>query len=240
MRYSFDSRIRYSEVGSDNRLTLFSMLNYFQDASTFHSEWVGRSIRVLQEEKCAWLLSSWQIVIERFPEFGEEIRISTWPYDFRSFFGDRNYLMETKDGETIAYANSLWVYTNMETGRAIRIPKVEMEAFQNDEPKFDMDYAPRKIAVAGEGHEAEPVRIMKHHIDTNNHVNNGQYVMMAEEYLPEGFAIRQMRAEYKNAAYLDDVIIPVIYKNEGKYTISLNSEKGKPYCIVEFLNGNNA
>ncbi len=42
--YTFQSRIRYSEVGPDGRLTLESLLDYFQDASTFHSEdlvWVS-------------------------------------------------------------------------------------------------------------------------------------------------------------------------------------------------------
>ena len=40
--YSFESKVRYSEVGEDTRMTLYSVLNYFQDCSVFHSESVGR------------------------------------------------------------------------------------------------------------------------------------------------------------------------------------------------------
>ena len=47
MRYSFKSRIRYSEVGADNRLTMLSLLDYFQDASIFNSEAVGRDFRIV-------------------------------------------------------------------------------------------------------------------------------------------------------------------------------------------------
>jgi hypothetical protein len=38
MRYSFEGKIRYSEVGEDGRLTMPGILNYFQDCSTFQSE----------------------------------------------------------------------------------------------------------------------------------------------------------------------------------------------------------
>lgn len=233
MRYSFESRVRYSEIGADKKLTVLSLLDYFQDASIFNSEAVGRDFRVLTAEKRAWLLSSWQIVVKRYPGFGEKVKISTWPYAFRSVFGDRNFLMTDESGQRLAYANSVWVYTDTENGKAVRVPSSEVDAYQFSE-KLDMDYAPRKIRVPGEGREEKPVTIMKHHLDTNNHVNNGQYVLMASEYLPDDFEIGQMRAEYKTAALLDDAVIPVIYEEEGVYVISLNAESGKQFAVVEF------
>ena len=47
--YSFESKVRYSEVGEDTRMTLYSVLNYFQDCSVFHSESVGRGTAVQGE-----------------------------------------------------------------------------------------------------------------------------------------------------------------------------------------------
>ena len=66
MIYQFDSRVRYSEVDENRRITLLSILNYFQDCSTFHSEDVGLGIDYLAEHKKVWLLSSWQIMIDRY------------------------------------------------------------------------------------------------------------------------------------------------------------------------------
>ena len=34
--------------------------------------------------------------------------------------------------------------------------------------------------------------------DSYNHVNNGQYIKMAEAYLPDDFIVTKMRVEYKN------------------------------------------
>ncbi len=51
-----------------------------------------------------------------------------------------------------------------------------------------MEYADRKICVPEEMEEQESFQVAKHHLDINHHVNNAQYIKMAEEYLPEGFA----------------------------------------------------
>ena len=70
-------------------------------------------------------------------------------------------------------------------------------------------------------------------LDTNHHVNNGQYVRMAMDYVQEKFEVRQLRVEYKMQALLGDIIYPVVCGGEGTYVVSLNNEDEKPYCIVE-------
>ena len=114
MAYSFSGRVRYSEIGENGLLTLPGILNYFQDCSTFQSEESGLGIEVLKEWKRFWVLSAWQVIVERYPCLGENIRTSTWAYAFRSFLGMRNFCMETEDGERIAYANTYWTYINAE------------------------------------------------------------------------------------------------------------------------------
>ena len=39
--YEFEGRIRYSECDDTGRLSIFSLVNYFQDCSTFQSEELG-------------------------------------------------------------------------------------------------------------------------------------------------------------------------------------------------------
>ena len=51
--YSFDSRVRYSEVDDQGKLTFTSMIDYFQDCSSFHSEDVGVGIDYLKEAHIA-------------------------------------------------------------------------------------------------------------------------------------------------------------------------------------------
>ena len=99
--------------------------------------------------------------------------------------------------------------------------------------RLQMDYAPRKIAVPQGGIRQEPFRVERQHLDGNHHVNNGQYISMAMAYLPENFAIRQMRAEYKKSALLHDIVVPIIVTEADRVTVSLCSEDEAPFVVVE-------
>ncbi len=232
--YRFGSRIRYSEVDSSGKLTLPSLLDYFQDCSTFQSEDLGVGVEYLGRRNLAWVLSAWQIVVERYPELCETVSVGTIPYEIRNFVGYRNFLMETTDGMRLACANTIWMLMDMGSGKPVKATQEMLDAYETGE-KLEMDYAPRKIILpAAEGAAQETVEIKSHHLDTNRHVNNGQYVRMAMEYLPEGYEIRQMRAEYKKQAHFGDHIHPLVYTGDGTVAVSLNGREGQPYCIVEF------
>ena len=204
MSYSFESRVRFSEIGEDGCLTLPGVLDYFQDCCTFESEQTGVGMEVLKEQKRAWVLSAWQVIVKRYPKLGENIKVTTIPYGFRGFIGMRNFILETMDGEKLAWANSYWSFINTETG----LPKE------------------REVQNA--------FSVQKHHLDTNHHVNNCQYIRMAADHLLEDFKVGQLRVEYKRQAVLDNVIIPEVYMTENKEAVVLNAEDKEPYAVVEF------
>ena len=101
-------------------------------------------------------------------------------------------------------------------------------------PKLDMEYAPRRIDLVGEGVAKEPFFIRKNQIDSNHHVNNAEYVNIAMEYLDVSAHVTQVRVEYKKPAYLHDTLIPVIYEQENKLQVQLTDEQHETCCIVEF------
>lgn len=232
--YKLESKIRYSESNSDSRLTYHALLNYLQDSSTLHSEELGESGAQLFEQNLAWILSFWQVCIEEMPKESQDITVSTWPYETKGLFGLRNFCIENDKGEKIVKANSIWVLIDTRTGRPIRITD-EVSSHYPSEPKLEMDYCDRKIAVPKEYIEKEPIIVPKYFIDTNNHMNNAKYVMVAEEYLPEDFQVKEIRVEYKTAAVLGDVIVPRVAVQENEVTVVLADSQGKTYATVLFL-----
>ena len=72
MSYSFKGRVRYSEIGEDGCLTLPGIQNYYQDCCTFQSEEIGQGMEALEERQRAWVLSSWQIVVNRYSGIGRD------------------------------------------------------------------------------------------------------------------------------------------------------------------------
>lgn len=230
--YAFDSRIRYSEIDHNERITLPGIINYFQDCSIFHSESIGFGVNRLKEEGKAWVLSGWQIVAERYPALGEAVKVCTWATGFKGAIGNRNFLMLDGEGKKAAYANSVWVYMDREKGRPVKPGEEEIKGYGIEEP-LEMDYAPRKICLPEEMAAGESFQVRKYHIDTNEHVNNCQYVQMALEVLQKEMIIRQVRAEYKKSAVYGDIIQPRIAEEEKRTVVELCDTEGKPYAIVE-------
>ena len=234
--YSFESRIRFSECGADGCLTVTSLLNYFQDCSTFQSEDLGIGVKPLHERGTMWVVNSWQIDIIRLPELGDKVETGTIPYDIKGFFGKRNFFMKDKTGAFLAKADSLWTYISMETGTPERIPPDILEGYHM-EPKLDMDYQGRKIAFPkdeGAGGDCPEIKITEHLLDANHHVNNGKYVELASHLVPEAANTGRLRVEYRKQAFSGEVIYPKIYRTNGRTVVKLSDEEGMPYTLVEF------
>lgn len=232
--YTFESRIRYSETDSEGKLTIASLINYFQDCSTFQSQDLGLGVEYLGKEHLVWVLSAWQIVVDRYPRLCEKVVTGTQPYDLKGFLGYRNFAMTDEEGKYVARANSLWSLLDTVTGRPVNIPAVMKERYGLGE-KLPMEYAPRKIAIPGEGTAGDPIPVKRQHLDTNHHVNNQQFIQMALDCVPEENPVpRQVRAEYKKQAFLGDVMFPRTVKAGETYVVALEDRERKPYAVVEF------
>ena len=232
-KYEFHSHVRYSECGEDGRLSLKSVVDYFQDTATFQGEHLGIGVGYLKKQNIAWILTSWQIITDHFPKLAEPVTAQTWAYDFKNFYGLRNLVLLDGEGRKAAWANSVWVLMDMKRMRPVKVPPLLLEKYGSDEP-LEMEYAPRKIKEPETGEEMTPFAVVKTHLDTNHHVNNGQYIEMARTYLPEKFDLYETRVEYKAQAHLGDLICPKVCTEDGVVTVSLRDEEGRSYCVVRF------
>lgn len=232
--YSFEGRIRYSEVNSEKKVTLPALLDYLQDCCIMQAESLGVGVDYFAKNHQAWVLSSWEIKMERYPELGEKIKVSTWPYTFRGFYGFRNFLVEDEAGEVVAKANSVWVFMDTETMHPIKVSQEMLDAYKF-EPQLPGEWAPRKISYQkDEGEQMAPFLVQRFHIDTNHHMNNAKYVLAAEEYLPESFRTKNLRVEYRKAAVLQDEIFSSVRTGDGTVTVVMEDKEQNPYAIVEF------
>ena len=241
--YTFNSKIRYSEAGEDGKLSLAGIINYFQDCSTFQSENLGLGIEKLKAVGKAWFLNSWQIVINRRPEIGEEIKTATKAYEFKGFSGCRNFMIYDTDDKLCAYANSVWSYIDLNRNRPVKYEQTEGAGYPIEEA-LPMDKTDRKIILPDNIKEVTDggyMKIRSSLIDTNSHVNNSAYVKLALDFMPEHFfldedKIKQVRVEYKKALKMGDIVNfeYMGYKSEGKIYTVLKMENGDISAVLEF------
>ena len=231
-RYEFEGRVRYSEIDHRGTMTLPALINYFQDASTFQSEAIGLGMDRLKHDRKAWVLSYWQVIVERYPQMCEKITTGTFATEFKGLYGNRNFYMKDGSGELIARANSIWAFMDLEKGRPARPTAEHIDPYGTCEP-LDMPYEGRKIALPEQSKAGEPFPVRKYHIDTNEHVNNCQYVQMALEMLAGDISVRQLRVDYKKSAVLGDMIFPKVSEEQDRTVVELCDEVGKAYAVVE-------
>ena len=231
--YTWETKVRYSECGSKGTLTLSKLIDYFQDSSSAHSESLGAGMRFLEEQGGAWVLNSWQIEINRYPDIMEEIEITTWPSEFKGVFGPRSFCMKDKAGEVLAFAKTLWVYIDTKTGRPAK-PSEELKKKYIVAPAIEMEEVSRKIELPKELESIDYITVRKYHIDTNQHVNNSQYVQMALETFPPKFSAKKLRVEYKKAAVYGDRIYIKKAVEEERTVITLCDANDDVYAVVEF------
>lgn len=236
--YRMSSRVSYSMIDERGKLSIPSVVNFFQDCCLFHSNDVGLTIPVIQKRHKAWLISSWHVVFTRRPVMGEEINVLTWAYEFKTIYGRRNFIMETKNNETLAYADSHWFLFDSEIGRPIRPDEQEIRAFGIEE-KYDMEYLPRRILLPDRESEVDQTTVFQNQLDTNHHMNNGEYVRIACRYLPDDYPVAELRVEYKNAAHKGDKVTVYSAETTTHFYIILRNEFGELCAVSEFKKGKN-
>ncbi len=232
--FEYPATIRYSETDHNGVLTLPALVNHFQDCSTWQSETLGIGMRWLAEHRRAWVLSHWQIVVDRYPELGEEVTVGTFARRFRSITANRNFYLRDASGRLIARADSTWAFMDLDRGRPVRPTPEHYEPYGVGDA-LDMPAEERHVSVPEQLSEGEPVRIRRHHIDTNGHTNNAQYVLMALDLVPRELTPRRLRVDYRRSALLGDVLVPRIAEEDGRTVVVLDDAKGEgAFAVVEF------
>ena len=79
---------------------------------------------------------------------------------------------------------------------------------------------------------------MKEALDTNGHVNNVNYLNIAEGYVTKD-GYNEFYAEYRNQAFLKDEICVYTCFENGKYQVVLKNQKDEILVKAEFGKWNN-
>lgn len=236
--YSFNSRVRYSETDENGRLSITGAINYLQDCSTFQSEELGLGIDYLKSRHMAWWLSNWQIEFISLPKIGKEITISTWAHKFKGFYGYRNFAIQDKLGNYLIKADSIWFNFDTLAERPCVPSGDDIDPYITDgRPRMEMSKIERKIMMPKLAEATQPILVQKHHLDTNHHVNNAQYIEIAREALNKEVKISMLSVQYKHAAVLGDLIYPMVYHDKEEFIIDLADKDGKAYAIIKAVKG---
>ncbi len=230
--YQYISRVGYSEVDANLNLTYFSLVNYMQDCSCFHSDDVGVGVQYLTDLNLGWFVTSYEIYIKRMPVYLEKIKVITYPYQVRGMMARRMYKIESEDGELLIYADSLWVLMDIKNKRPARINEKISSAYPEDSDRPKFDFKRPRLKYNGGGKLVGKFVVNENHIDTNGHMNNSYYIDVTRRFLPEN-TFSSIAVNYKKAALLFDELDVYLVELERGYDVVLMKNE-EIYTIVEY------
>jgi acyl-ACP thioesterase len=223
-----------SHTDGEGLLKLVSALDMMQDCSQLWLESEPALERYFREQAIAQMLVSRQVDVWRMPAYGEKLILETRIYDCKNFLGYRNTVIYDEQERPRVVSWSVGAFVNLESGTPERLPAGLMAGVRLD-PKFEMDYAGKKIALPDEaGERLPPLRVGRNDIDFNRHMNNARYVQIAVELLPENFSPTRLRIEYKAPARQGDPLYPVRVTRGNTLFLLLTDNGGRPYTVMEF------
>ncbi|MFQ6651003.1 hypothetical protein Gotur_022743, partial [Gossypium turneri] len=180
--------IRSYEIGADQTASIETVMNHLQETALNHVGSAGLlvdgfgSTPEMCKKNLIWVVTRMQVVVDRYPTWGNVVQVDTWVSASGKNCMRRDWLVrDSKTGEVLTRASSIWVMMNKVTRRLSKMPEEvrgEIEPyFMNSEPVVAEDG--RKLVKLNDS-SAEFVRKgltpRWSDLDVNQHVNNVKYI----------------------------------------------------------------
>lgn len=187
--FVIDYPVRLNDISVDAKMRSWSVFNYLQDAASCHADHLGVGLKQLRDSDLSWVLSRIRVRMDEFPEYGDTLRISTYPSGFSRIFAYRQFVLTSAEsGKFFGVAGSAWLTLNPANFRPISpakhftgLPQWEFEG----ETFFQEETLDKLSAPAEELTTPVEQRISAGQIDYNRHLNNAFYAMFTEDWLGE-------------------------------------------------------
>lgn len=224
----------------EGKMTLSGLLKALENAGNQHSDSVGDGAIARDRQGKAWILTDWQVEIERRPRYCVPLRIQTWQRAARATFAlFREYLVEDGQAGYAARAVSRLVLVDMESQRIIRPSDHLIQIYTPEDKRVFDDPGVEKLREP-EGYARQIcLSPRRSDIDYNHHVHNLCYLDFALEALPQdvyqgqqGFS--RLRIVYKSPVQGDTSLV-CRYAPQGQaHIVGIYGEDESLRTLVSF------
>ena len=108
MRHKAKITLYNSYFDFNDRLSMKSILNIFQDVASAHAEEIGLGYNDMCEKNYYWVLSRIKFDILKMPKINQKVIVETWPHEKGKIDFDRDMRILSEDGEELIIATSKW------------------------------------------------------------------------------------------------------------------------------------
>lgn len=222
--------VHYYEIDAKKRALISTIINYLMDVCTYQSDLNNVGIDYLLFQNRGWILTQWNIKINRYPTYGEEVKVSTTSNSFYKYYAYRKNFIEDLEGNLLVDGTSNWLLVDTIKRRPVRLGEEMFKAF-NITPEENERFKSANLPHLESWDNEVKFNVRYSDIDTNEHVNNVKYISWIIESVPLDIALNYEMKE-----------ITVVYKKETGYghmidvRTEIEKENDTYVCIHNIVN----
>lgn len=185
--YTEDHRIVYYESDDTGHLTIAMLINLLVLVSDDQSNQLGMDTAFVNSLGVGWVVTQYHLQVTRRPKTGEIVTLKTKATAYNRYFAYREYWLLDAQGDTLAYAEGIWVTMSYATRKIATIPEELMTPYESEKTsKLPRLPRPERLDTAATV-RTQPYTVRYFDIDNNGHVNNAHYFDWLLDTLPADF-----------------------------------------------------
>ncbi|MBN2890626.1 MAG: hypothetical protein JXL97_02050 [Bacteroidales bacterium] len=157
------------------RLKLSGLVNFLVQSAIFSADKLGFGLKFLRQEKLLWVLSRFDVYIEKQLNWYDVVEVETWPKTVDGIVYVRDFIVRDLNKNIIAKATSGWLAIDIVRRRPKVISGIISEVFYALKNKNAVEKMPLKIKSIDGGEEKEIITTF-FDIDLNRHVTTTRYI----------------------------------------------------------------
>lgn len=179
-----ETSVAFGDVDRDNLLTLRGVFQLLQEAAIAHANKYDTGTEAMVTRGESWVLNRMAVGVERYPSYGEPLRVETWSSGIRGFKGYRDFRVFDRSGQRIIAGSSLWLYVNVRTKSIIRVPREVADQFPvGRDGVFCPDLETLDLPPPDSATPVRTVTLRYSDFDANAHLNNTAYLDLLQTAL---------------------------------------------------------
>lgn len=206
-------RVVYYETDDTGHLTLAILVNLLVLVSDDQGTDLGLDTAFVNHLGVGWVVTQYHVQVTRLPELGETVTLKTKATAYNRYFAYREYWVLDAQGQTLAYAEGIWVTMSYATRKIATIPTELMTPYGSEETTR-LPRLPRPARLPQDTDvRIKPYTVRYFDIDNNGHVNNAHYFDWLLDTLPADFLRQHQPTD-----------IRIRFENEVQYGHQVTSE----------------